>query len=73
MDVASIRWRTPKGEPVSCVDKIKLLAENLEELRAIAQDALEDALVIGCDEAQIRDVLRELMVDLVNPYRRDGA
>lgn len=73
MDPASIRWRTPKGEPVSCVDKIKILNENLEELRAIAQDALEDALVIGCDEAQVREVLQGLIGDLVNPYRRDPA
>lgn len=71
MDLASIRWRTPKGEAVSCVDKIKILNENLEELRAIAQDALEDALVIGCDEGQVREVLEGLIRDLVNPYPRD--
>ena len=73
MELASIRWRTPKGEPVSCVDKIKLLNENLEEVRAIAQDALEDALVIGCDEAQVREVLLGLIAGLVNPYGRNGT
>ena len=36
-------WRTPEGEPVSCVEKIKVLNENLAELRGLAQDALEDA------------------------------
>ena len=73
MELASVRWRTPQGEPVSCVDKIKVLNENLEELRAIAQDALEDALVIGCDEAQVREVLQGLIGALVNPYRREQA
>jgi hypothetical protein len=73
LELESIRWRTPKGEPVSCVDKIKILNENLEELRAIAQDALEDALVIGCDEAQVREVLQGLIAGLVNPYLRDKA
>jgi hypothetical protein len=63
-------WRTPEGEPVSCVEKIKVLNENLEELRALAQDALEDAVLMGCDEAQVRDVLSSIVGGLVNPYRR---
>ena len=61
-------WRTPAGEPVSCVDKIKVLNENLQELRALAQDALEDAVLMGCDETQFRGVLRHLAESLVNPY-----
>jgi hypothetical protein len=72
MDLASIRWRTSAGEAVSCLDKLKVLTENLEELRAVAQDALEDAIVIGCDEAQVRQVLRSLVDDLDNPYRGAG-
>ena len=36
-------WRQPDGAPVSCVEKIKVLNENYAEMRAIAQDALEDA------------------------------
>jgi uncharacterized protein (UPF0335 family) len=64
-------WRTPEGEPVSCLEKIKVLEENLDELRQMAQDALEDAILMGCDERQVRDVLREVVVDgLVNPYRK---
>ena len=66
-------WRTPEGEPVSCLEKIKVLNENLEELRALAQDALEDAVLMGCDEAQFRDVLRRLAEGLVNPYKKRGA
>jgi hypothetical protein len=66
------RWLTSEGEPVSCLDKIKVLNENLEELRAMAQDALEDAVLMGCDEAQFRGVLHRLADGLVNPYRKDG-
>ena len=62
-------WRTPEGEPVSCVEKIKVLNENLAELRGLAQDALEDAVLMGCDEGQFRRVMRELVEHLVNPYR----
>jgi hypothetical protein len=64
------RWHTPEGEPVSCVEKIKVLNENLTELRDLAQEALEDAVLMGCDEAQVRDVLAGLVAGLVNPYRK---
>lgn len=63
-------WRTPEGEPVSCVEKIKVLNENLAELREAAQDALEDAVLMGCDEAQFRRVVGALLDGLVNPYKK---
>jgi hypothetical protein len=63
-------WRTPEGEPVSCVEKIKVLNENLGELAGLAQDALEDAVLMGCDEAQVRQVLADIVAGLVNPYRK---
>lgn len=63
-------WRQPDGKPVSCVEKIKVLNENLAELRQMAQDALEDAILMGCDEAQVRDVLQRLIASIENPYRK---
>jgi hypothetical protein len=63
-------WQTPEGEPVSCVEKIKVLNENLAELRGLAQDALEDGVLMGCDEAQLREVLAGIIAGLVNPYRK---
>ena len=61
-------WLTPEGEKVSCVEKIKVLNENLAELRALAQDALEDAVLMGADERQVREVLAGIVASLVNPY-----
>jgi hypothetical protein len=63
-------WLTPEGEPVSCVEKIKVLNENLAELRELAQEALEDAVLMGCDEAQVREVLTGIVTGIVNPYRK---
>jgi hypothetical protein len=62
-------WRSPQGEVVSCVEKLKVLGENLDEIRQICQDALEDAVLMGCDEAQFRAVLAELVQKLQNPYK----
>ena len=66
-------WLTPEGEPVSCLDKIRVLNENLEEIRQLAQDALEDAVLMGCDEAQFRSVMRDLADSLVNPYKKQAT
>ena len=61
-------WMTPGGEVVSCIEKIRVLNENLGELREMAQEALEDAILMGVDEKQIRTVLRGLIDGLENPY-----
>ena len=61
-------WRQPDGEVVSCREKIKVLNENLEEIRDLAQDALEDAVLMGCDETQLRATLHGLVELLDNPY-----
>jgi hypothetical protein len=63
-----IIWRSPNGEIIACVEKNKVLLENLEEIRQVCQDALEDAVLMGCDEQQFRAVLAELINSLKNPY-----
>jgi hypothetical protein len=62
-------WRSPSGEVVSCVEKLKVLKENLEEINQLCQDSLEDAVLMGCDEQQFRRVLTELMQKIENPYK----
>lgn len=63
-------WLDPEGKPLSCLEKIKVLNENLEEIRELAQEALEDAVLMGCDEAQFGQVMRELVASLENPYAK---
>jgi len=62
-------WRLPSGEVLSCVEKLKVLRENLEEIQQICQDALEDAVLMGCDERQFRQILGRLVQQIENPYR----
>ena len=69
-DKGSRVWRQPDGNPVSCVEKIKVLNQNLDEIRQLAQDALEDAILMGCDEAQFRAALHQIVDALTNPYRK---
>lgn len=71
VDVMEVHWQRCDGSLVACTEKIKVLRENLEELRQVAQDAFEDALLMECDEAQIREVFQDLIASLENPYRKD--
>ena len=42
------KWYGDDGSIVSCTEKIKVMNENMTELFQLAQDAFEDALLMGC-------------------------
>lgn len=63
------KWHDDDGELIACTEKIKVMQQNMTELHQIAQDALEDALLMGCNEAQVRQYLLDLVASLENPYR----
>lgn len=54
-------WTKPDGSPVSCTEKVKVLNENYEELKIQIKDALEDALILGCSERQVRQSFHDLI------------
>ena len=62
-------WVGPDGETVACVEKLKVLEQNLTEIAELAQDALEDAILMGVAESQARDVLAGVVSSLKNPYK----
>lgn len=63
------RWTSPTGEVISCVEKLKVLRENLDEIRGLCQDAIDDAVLMGCDEAQFREVLVQLAASIESAYK----
>ncbi len=67
-DPAKVIWRDSEGKVIACVEKNKVMRENLEEIRQVCQDALEDAVLMGCDEKQVRAVLAELVASLESHY-----
>ena len=62
-------WPLADGSPVSCRDKLKVLTENHVELAQTMQDAFEDAVLMGVDEAAMRQVLRDMVDGLESPKR----
>ena len=57
-------WRQPDGKPVSCLEKIKVLNQNIQEIETLCADALEDGVLMGCDADQIKQALHELIEGL---------
>ena len=69
MSKHSLKWRKPDGSPVACVEKLKVLEQNLDEFRALAVDFLEDAALMGCDVGQVRQVLSDAVAAIPDPYQ----
>lgn len=63
-------WPGADGKPVSCREKLKVLAENHDEVRQAMQDAFEDAVLMGVDEAAMREILRAMVDALDSPRKR---
>lgn len=63
-------WLRNDNSIVSCTEKIKVMKENFDEIKQIAQDALEDGLLMEVSEAQMRMVLHDLVESLINPYQK---
>jgi hypothetical protein len=62
-------WPQEDGAPVSCREKLKMLADNHAELAQVMQDAFEDAVLMGVDEAAMRRILTEMVQHLRTPKR----
>jgi hypothetical protein len=62
------KWLRDDQSVVSCTEKVKVMKENFDELKQMAQDALEDGLLMEVSEAQMREALHRLVDELVNPY-----
>jgi hypothetical protein len=62
------RWRSADGGVIACVEKLRVLRENLDEIRALCQDAMDDAVLMGCRQEQFREVLAAMVAELESGY-----
>ncbi len=62
------KWLKDDGSVVSCTEKVKVMQENLDEIRQMTQDAFEDGILMEVTESQMREALHRMIDELVNPY-----
>tara|TARA_B110000967_G_scaffold159755_1_gene165454 strand:+ start:821 stop:1045 length:225 start_codon:yes stop_codon:yes gene_type:complete len=63
-------WMRDDNSIVSCTEKIKVMKENFDELKQLAQDAFEDGLIMEVSEEQLKKTLQKLINDLNNPLKK---
>jgi hypothetical protein len=69
LDAALPVWQSTDGQVVACIEKIRVLNDNFHELRDLVLATLEDGLLIGCDERQLRDTMHAMIDALQTGYR----
>ena len=62
-------WPAEDGSPLSCREKLKVLAENHVELAQMMRDAFEDAVLMGVDAEAMRGILASMVKGLESPKR----
>jgi hypothetical protein len=64
------KWVRDDKSVVSCTEKVKVMNENFEELKQIAQDAFDDGVLMEVSEEQMKKVLYSLIEALESPIKK---
>ena len=59
-------WIGKNKEKISCKEKIKVLNSNIDELQEMISEIYDEAILIGIDEKQLKDVLFEIIKNMKN-------
>ena len=57
----SIIWYNDQGDKISCVEKIKVMEQNLAEIKLLLQDVIDDGVLMGIAEQQIKAEIIKLI------------
>lgn len=57
-------WHNDQKEKITCIEKIKVMEEGLDELLQMAEDLLGDGVLMGISQAQLKGAMAEMMQQL---------
>ena len=63
------KWFRGDGSVVACTEKVKVLEENWKEIQATLQDALDDAVLMGCSAEHVKAEWCRLVSNLSSRYK----
>lgn len=61
-------WRKADGTAITCDEKRKILHENEAEIREICEQALADAVLMGCGEEAVKEKFIAIIRTLKSPW-----
>ena len=56
-------WYNKKNEIISCIETNKVLNENFAEVQSLVQNCIDDAIILGCKENDIKKKLIKVVDD----------
>ena len=59
-------WLGKNKLKISCKEKIKVLNENIDELNEMISEVYDEAILLGIDEKQFKDVLLDIVKNMKN-------
>ena len=66
-------WVASDGSIISCTEKVKVLEDNWNEVRELLQNALDDAVLMGCTQAQFKHEYTRLINALQSEYKEKSS
>lgn len=63
-------WKSKDCEIISCDEKLKVLEENLSEVNNVLQNAYDDAILIGCDESDLKKKFQDSVNNLNFSFKK---
>ncbi len=63
------KWFRSDGTVVACTEKVKVLEENWKEIQTTLQDALDDAVLMGCSAERVKAEWCRLVSNLSSRYK----
>ena len=55
-------WNSADKGRISCKEKIKVLNENIQEFQAMANDILDEAILMGADKEQFLETMKQVVL-----------
>ncbi len=55
-------WNAADKGRISCKEKIKVLNENIQEFQAMANDILDEAILMGADKEQFLETMKQVVL-----------
>ena len=57
-------WKASDNSKISCKEKILILNNNVIELQSLINQIYDEAVLMGVDKKQIREVINDLAINL---------
>ena len=64
----TIKWHDDNGIIISCIEKNKVMDQNLQELKLLLQDIVDDGVLMGISETQIQEIIAEIVRNISSNY-----